>query len=154
MQTSTEIDSNDKELFNAIHQLFIKQNRDEYITSSSNLTLRLRNLFGTESTLEVGKDNFMNVLEQRIKNGEAPVISSSFSGGLHAINAISLVQDIDNPNIYYIGVYDNNYVGEKRYVTMECKKDICYTKANEYYTSSKEPVRMTPSLEYELKYFE
>lgn len=35
-----------------------------------------------------------------------------YSGGLHAINAISLVQDIDNPNLYYIGVYDNNYPGE------------------------------------------
>lgn len=76
-----------------------------------------------------------------------------YSGGLHAINAISLVQDIDNPNLYYIGVYDNNYPGEKRYVNLECNKGTCVTKANNYYTSSGEPVRITSSLEYDLAYY-
>lgn len=154
MQKSEVLDSEDKELLNAIYTLFIKQNQDERISSSSNFTLNMRELFNSESITYTGKDGFLNVLASRINNGEAPVIVSSYSGGLHAVNAISLIQDIENPNTYYIGVYDNNYVGEKRYVTLQCKKNVCYTKANEYYTSSKEPVRMTPSKEFDLKYFQ
>lgn len=68
-------------------------------------------------------------------------------------DATQLVQDIDNPNLYYIGVYDNNYPGEKRYVNLECKKDTCVTKANNYYSRSNQPVRISASLEYDLSYF-
>lgn len=53
----------------------------------------------------------------------------------------------------YSGVYDNNYPGEKRYVNLECNKGTCVTKANNYYTSSGESVRITPSLEYDLAYY-
>ena len=78
-----------------------------------------------------------------------------FNGGkdLHAINAISLVQDLNNSNHYYIGVYDNNYPGEKRYVDMECNKEYCYTQANGYYRKTGEPIRITISLEYDLDYY-
>ncbi len=152
MQNSA-IDNDDKQLFNAIYASFIKQEQDSYYASSSNFTLWARNFIGTESIGYTGGDGFINIVKTRLQDHDPLVMGASFSGGLHAINAISLIQDIDNPNYYYIGVYDNNYPGEKRYVDVECKKGKCYTKANSYYTNSKEPIRVTPSLEYDLKYF-
>lgn len=153
MQTSSIVSNDDLQMFNAIYTSFIRQDATTHYSSSSNFILWLRNVFGTESTDYTGAAGFINILKSRLNDKDAPVISSTFSGGLHAINAISLVQDIDNPNLYYIGVYDNNYPGEKRYVNLECNKDTCVTKANSYYTSSGEPVRITPSLEYDLAYY-
>lgn len=89
-----------------------------------------------------------------MEDGDAPVIFSNFNGGFHAINAISLVQDNKDFNHYYIGVYDNNYPGEKRYVDIECTKKTCVTKANNYYSNSKQPIRITASLEYDLEYYQ
>ena len=153
MQTSSIMSNDDLQMFNAIYTSFIRQDATTHYSSSSNFVLWLRNVIGTESTDYTGAAGFINILKSRLNDKDAPVISSTFSGGLHAINAISLVQDIDNPNLYYIGVYDNNYPGEKRYVNLECNKDTCVTKANSYYTSSGEPVRITPSLEYDLAYY-
>lgn len=153
MQTSKIINNDDKQMFNAIYTGFIRQNVTTHYSSSSNFILWLRNVIGTEITDYKGADGFINILKARLDDRDAPVISSNFSGGLHAINAISLVQDIDNPNYYYIGVYDNNYPGEKRYVDVECNKKICVTKANDYYTNTGEPIRITPSLEYDLQYY-
>ena len=95
----------------------------------------------------------VNILKTRLNDKDAPVIGANYSNGLHAINAISLVQDIDNPNYYYIGVYDNNYPGEKRYVDVKCNKDTCVTVTNNYYTNSNEPIRITASLDYDLEFF-
>jgi len=50
-------------------------------------------------------------------------------------------------------VYDNNYPGEKRYVDIKCNKDTCVTLANDYYTQSDQPIRITPSLEHDLEYY-
>ena len=96
---------------------------------------------------------FVELLRNRLDNKDAPVIFSSYSGGLHAINAISLVQDNKDSNHYYIGVYDNNYPGEKRYVDIQCNKKTCVTKANNYYSNSNEPIRMTGSLDNNLVFF-
>ena len=153
MQTSSIMSNDDLQMFNAIYTSFIKQNASTHYSSSSNFILWLRNVVGTEITDYTGATGFINILKSRLNDKDAPAIASTFSGGLHGINAISLVQDIDNPNLYYIGVYDNNYPGEKRYVSLECNKDTCVTKANNYYTSSGEPVRITPSLEYDLSYY-
>lgn len=153
MQTSSMINSDDKQLLNAIQAAFMKQDYAEHYSSSSNLTTYLRNLLGVETIKEGNGPVFINILKTRLQSKDAPVIVSSFSGGLHAVNAISLVQDINNPNYYYIGVYDNNYPGEKRYVNLECKKDKCVTKVNLYYPSSEKPIRITPSLEFDLQYY-
>lgn len=153
MQSSSVIDKADKNLLNAIYSGFIRQNTITHYSSSSNWILWLRNVIGKESVDYTGAQGFINILKSRLDDKDAPVISSTFSGGLHAINAISLVQDKDNPNLYYIGVYDNNYPNEKRYVDIECNKDTCVTKANNYYSGSGEPIRITPSLEYDLEYF-
>lgn len=153
MQTSSTMNNDDAQMFNAIYAGFIRQNTTAHYSSGSNFTLWLRNFVGTETTDYTGAQGFINILKSRLNDKDAPVISSSYSGGLHAINAISLVQDIENPNYYYIGVYDNNYPGEKRYVDIICNKDTCSTVANDYYTESGQPIRITPSLEYDLEYY-
>ena len=153
MQTSN-MDNDDIQMFNAIYTGFIKQFVTAHYSSGTNFTLWLRNFIGTEEIDYIGPQGFINILETRLKDKDAPVIYSSYNGGLHAINAISLIQDIDNPNYYYIGVYDNNHPGEKRYVNIKCNKDKCVTEANDYYTQSNQPIRITPSLEYDLEFYQ
>lgn len=153
MQANSKMNYDDTQMFNAIYTGFIRQFVTTHYSSGTDIILWLRNIVGTETTNYKGGQGFINILKSRLNDKDAPVISASFSGGLHAVNAISLVQDIDNPNHYYIGVYDNNYPGEKRYVDIECNKKTCVTKANSYYTSSGEPIRITPSLEYDLEYY-
>ena len=154
MQKSSALNNDDKQMFNVIYASFIKQHTTTFYSSSTDFILWLRNVIGTETTGYTGASGFINIMKARLDDHDPVVISSTYySSGLHAINAISLVQDIENPNYYYIGVYDNNYPGEKRYVDLECKKDKCVTKANSYYVNSNQPVRLTPSLEYDLAYF-
>lgn len=153
MQTSSVIENDDLQLFNALYMSFIKQDAIAHYSSASNFTLWARDKIGSESIDYSGATGFINILKTRLENKDAPVLSAKFNNGLHAINAISLIQDIENPNIYHIGVYDNVYPGEKRYVDLECNKKACVTKANEYYTSSGEPVRITPSIETDIEYY-
>ena len=153
MQTSKVIENSDKQLLNAIYAGYIRQNTVETYASSSNFILWLRNVFNTESTEKMNSAAFIELLKNRLDAGDVPVIFSSYSGGFHAINAISLVQDNEDANHYYIGVYDNNYPGEKRYVDLQCNKKTCVTKANNYYTKSNQPIRITASLEADLEFF-
>lgn len=67
---------------------------------------------------------------------------------------ISLAQNNNDANHYYIGVYDNNFPGEKRYIEMTCTKKSCVTKANDNYNSSEQPIFISASLEEDLKYFQ
>lgn len=154
MQTSEMISNDDKQLLNAIYAGFIKQHSISNYSSGMDYILWLRNILGTDDIAYSGSKGFINILKTRLNDSDAPVISSDFSSGLHAINAISLVQDIDNPNYYYIGVYDNNYPGEKRYVDIKCNEKSCLTVANKYYSKSDQPIRITASLEQDLNYYE
>lgn len=153
MQSNNVINNVDKQLLNAIYTAFIKQNIEESYSSSSNFIIWVRNVFGSHDIEKLNSAAFIELLRTRLDNGDAPVIGSSYSGGSHAINAISLVQDNNDSNHYYIGVYDNNYPGEKRYVDVVCTKRTCVTKANNYYTGSNQPIRITASLEYELEFY-
>jgi len=153
MQTSTVIHNDDRQMFNAIWAGFTKQYDANHYSSGTNFTLWARNVIGSENIALSSGPAFINILKARLNDNDAPVLSSRFNGGLHAVNAISLVQDINNPNIYYIGVYDNNYPGEKRYVDVECKKNTCLTRPNSFYSDNKQPLRITPSLEYDLLFF-
>ncbi len=148
------MNNEDLQLFNAISTSFYKQLVSTNYSSSSNFLLWARDVIGSEDIAYKGKQGFINILKTRLENNEAPVINSDFDGGLHAINAISLVQDIDNPNYYYIGVYDNNFPNEKRYVDLECNEETCVTRSNSFYSSYDEPIRISPSLEYDLQYFQ
>ena len=153
IQDSDIIENDDKQILNAIYAAFIKQDLKYFYSSGSDLTTWLRKILIDEVNNTIFADGFINLLKTRLENKEAPVLISNYSGGYHAINAISLVQDKDNPNYYYIGVYDNNYPGEKRYVDVVCKNNVCLTKANSYYTESNQVLKLTPSLEYDLSYF-
>lgn len=154
MQNSIVAKNDDVQMLNAIYAGFIRQDVTAHYASSSDFTLWMRNLIGSETSEKLDSAGFIELLRKRLESGDAPVISSSYSGGLHAINAISLVQDSKDSNHYYIGVYDNNYPGEKRYVDIECTKKTCVTKANQYYSNSKQPIRITASLEYDLEYYQ
>lgn len=153
MQSNDLIENSDKQLLNAIYAAFLRQLTIKSYSSSSNFILWVRNVIGSESTEKMSSVAFIELLKNRLKKGDVPVISSSYSNGLHAINAISLVQDNSDSNHYYIGVYDNNYPGEKRYVDIKCNKKSCVTMSNQYYTNSNQPIRITPSLDYDLEYF-
>ena len=153
MQESSTISNDDLQLFNAIYAGFIRQQDTVEYSSGMDIILWLRNVLGTEEISYNGRAGFINILTTRLNNKEAPVISSSYTGGFHAINAISLIQSTSNPNEYSIGVYDNNYPGEKRYVKIVCNDTVCLTEANEYYSNSGQPIRITPSLEYDLAYY-
>ncbi len=154
MQGSKTIKNDDIQILNAIYAAFIRQDITTHYASSSDFTLWMRNIIGTESSDKIDSAGFIELLKKRLEDGDAPVIFSNFNGGFHAINAISLVQDNKDFNHYYIGVYDNNYPGEKRYVDIECTKKTCVTKANNYYSNSKQPIRITASLEYDLEYYQ
>lgn len=154
IQSSKFITNDEKQIFNAIYSGFIRQYAiTQYSSSSLELYLILRNMVGAEKTKYISSSNFIGLLRSRLENGDAPVISADFSGGLHGINAISLAQDNEDSNHYYIGVYDNNYPGEKRYVDVKCSILGCVTEANNYYTESNKPIRITMSLEDDLKFF-
>lgn len=153
MQESSTISNDDLQLFNAIYAGFIRQHDTVEYSSGMDIILWLRNALGTEEISYNGRAGFINILTTRLNNKEAPVITSSYTGGFHAINAISLIQSTSNPNEYSIGVYDNNYPGEKRYVKIVCNDTVCLTEANEYYSNSGQPIRITPSLEYDLAYY-
>ena len=88
-----------------------------------------------------------------MRRHKAPVILAYFSGGLHAMNAINLIQDAKGSNHYYVGVYDSNYPGEKRYLELECSKYSCTTRSNSYYGESGEVIRMSISQAEDLKHF-
>lgn len=155
IQTSKVIKKDDLQMFNAIYASFLKQFVVSNYSSSINGFLLAKNAVKTESTKKIDEKGFLNILKTRLNDKDPVVISAAYDGDneLHAINAIDLIQDSDNSNIYYIGVYDNNYPGEKRYVKMECKKNKCVTQKNNYYSGSNEPIRITPSLEYDLSYY-
>ena len=153
MQTNSIINKDDRNLLNAIYASYIKQNQDEYYASGTDFYIWLRDLTGKAPIVNDGKAGFINVLTQRLQAKDPVVLSAFFTSGYHAINAITLVQDNKNPNIYYIGVYDNNYPGEKRYVDIECNSEACFTKKNKYYSREKEVIRITESLEKDLAYF-
>ena len=153
MQSSKVMENSDKQLLNAIFAAYISQHSVEHYSSASNFTLWLRNVVGTEDTEKVNSATFIDLLKNRLDSGDVPVISSTYDNGLHAVNAISLAQDNEDSNHYYIGVYDNNYPGEKRYVDIQCTNKTCVTKANSYYTNSDEPIRITASIDNDLSFF-
>jgi len=157
MQTSNVIDNEDLQILNAIYAAHIMQSNSTFFYSSESWeTFLLEHVFDPILDIEVYNTNhigFIQTLKTRLENKEVPVINSNFSNGGHAINAISLIQDLSMPECYYIGVYDCNYPGEKRFVKIMNSNGKITTRANEYYTNSGRAIHMTPSLEHDLAYF-
>ena len=154
MQDSATMNDIDRSLLNAIFAGQIRQASVKMYSSGSAIGIDAA-MVDTSGTKHMTNSNdFITLLASRIKGHEAPVILAYFSGGLHAMNAINLVQDAKDSNHYYIGVYDSNYPGEKRYLELQCSKYSCTTKANDYYNQSGEVIRMSISQVEDLKHFE
>jgi len=156
MQNSNSLENTDKQLLNAINLLFVKQGEGGFYSSGMSFDLWKMDVLGSIVGMDYidykGSNGFINILKSRLNDKDAIVLSADFYGQ-HSINAINLIQDIDNPNYYYIGVYDNNFPGQKRYVDIECNKETCSIVPNDYYPNAKGPISVTPSLEYDLEYF-
>ncbi len=155
MQENSTIDSDDKNLLNAIFASFISQYTAPVISSGIDGITVARAMISTDNLVDFRGSYFINKLYQRISSGEAPVIGGILfkSGGRHAINAISLIQDIKDPSHYYIGVYDNNYPGERRILELSCGRVSCMTKSNNYYDGSGDPIYITLSEQADIDHF-
>ena len=150
MQTSRSIENEDKQLFNALYYLLRKQDLSTYYSSAFSSAYVVRDIISGETYEGGNSEAFLAILRRRLNDNDPVVISTSN----HGINAINLIQSLEDPNRYYIGVYDNNYPGEKRYLQIYCKNNQCLTELNGYYRWIDEKLRISPSLEEDLKYFE
>ena len=61
-------------------------------------------------------------LTNKLQSGDPVILGVELSFGGHAINAVKIVQDNNDANIFRLGVYDNNYPGELRYIEVTRKK--------------------------------
>ncbi len=91
----------ESQLLNAIYRLFILQIDDKNISFSTT------------------PDKAFQELENKLTNGTPVVLAINNN---HAINAIKLIQDINDANKFKIEVYDNNYPGESRYINVSRSK--------------------------------
>ena len=154
MQNSSKISNADKQMFNAIYAMFIKQMGATRCYSGMTAVSIFSYIIGMPTSMYT-PNAFTNILMSRMLAGDAPVLGGDFTGtGNHAVNAISLIQDIHNHNRYYIGVYDNNHPGELRYVNIVCNLNNCVTEKNEYYAGDKQVLMVNPSLEKDLEYLQ
>ena len=154
MQDSATMNDVDRSLLNAIFASQIRQTSVKMYSSGSAIGINATKVDAGGTKRMTNSNDFMALLTSRIRGHEAPVILAYFSGGLHAMNAINLVQDAKDSNHYYIGVYDSNYPGEKRYLELQCGKYSCTTVANGFYDQSGEVIRMSVSQAEDLKHFE
>lgn len=154
MQDSATMNDVDRSLLNAIFASQIRQTSVRMYSSGSAISINSMIVDAGGMKRMTNSNDFISLLSSRIRMREAPVILAYFSGGLHAMNAINLIQDAKDSNHYYIGVYDSNYPGEKRYLELQCSKYSCTTKANDYYNQSGEVIRMSVSQAEDLKHFE
>ena len=153
MQNSAAMDDVDRSLMNAIFAGQIRQTTVRMYSSGSAVGIDGNVIKRTNVKQMTNSNDFMNLITARLRRHEAPVILAYFSGGLHAMNAINLIQDAKDSNHYYVGVYDSNYPGEKRYLELKCSKYSCTTRSNSYYGESGEVIRMSISQAEDLKHF-
>lgn len=95
------VTKDESNLLNAIWRLFILQAKDKRISFNSN------------------PDKAFETLVEKLSNGIPKLIVIN---GNHAINAIRLIQDENDANYFKIEVYDNNFPGETKYITMSRNK--------------------------------
>lgn len=117
-----EVSKEEVSLIQAIWRLFILQAKDEGIS------------FSSES------DKAFETLVDKLSQGIPQLISIN---GNHAINAIRFIQDTEDADKFKIEVYDNNFPGESRYITVTRSK---FNKVQLNYTA------WTNEYEYEFTY--
>ena len=98
---NSAVSLDESQLINAIWRLFILQTNNNITSFSSN------------------PDQAFSELYKELNN-KTPIVI--IIDGNHAINAIRLIQDINDSNKFKIEVYDNNYSGETRYIEVTRNK--------------------------------
>lgn len=104
-------DNDDVQLLKAIWRLYMFQMDGETMSFSADPDKSYNKLFN-----ELGSGN--------------PIVIGV--GGNHAINAVRLIQDLEDANKFKLEVYDNNYPGETRYIEIKRNK---YNKIQLNYTA-------------------
>ena len=66
-------------------------------------TYELLNNLGTKSNEED-----YNIIVDKISSGIPMIVSFDCEAGGHAINAMRILRDIEDPNLYFLECYDNN----------------------------------------------
>ena len=103
----------DRSLLNAIFAGQIRQTSVKMYSSGSAIGINATIVDAGGMKRMTNSNDFITLLASRVRRHEAPVILAYFSGGLHAMNAINLIQDAKDSNHYFIGVYDSNFPGLK-----------------------------------------
>ena len=69
---------------------------------------------------KVNEDGFMKVVE-RINSGVPLIVSYQLTNSGHSINAMRILRDINNPQVFYLECYDNNDSQNPYYFKIESK---------------------------------
>ncbi len=155
LSETNQITQDEKELFKSIYHMHSQQMNKykEVLSSGNSFEVVKRDILNINDVTMKNGIYFTGALINRLRAKDPVVIGGNYSGENHAVNAISMIQDINDNNKYFIAVYDSNHPGAKRYLTMVCntKKSSCATEANDYYTETGSVIRMSESLEKDLK---
>lgn len=89
------VSGEEQQLMNAIYRLFVLQADDKALSFSTS------------------PDDSYEYLESQLQNG-VPIVLNV--GGSHAVNAIRLLRNNEDPNEFKIEIYDNNYPGKTLYI--------------------------------------
>jgi hypothetical protein len=118
------VESADKEyqdfytLLHAISNLFCRQGADGYYET-----------FPLYGDLFEDAEDHLALAVSYLKQGDPLIVA----GSGHAVNVISIYRDFDDPTVYYLNVYDNNYNGEtKQFKIVETKEKTFGLKIFEY----------------------
>ena len=104
---NTNVVKDENQLMQAIFRLYVTQALDE--------------TYDLNSATNFNADENFNKLITKLNDGIPVLFNFQVpSGGGHAVNAIQLIDDMDDVNKFKIAIYDNNYPGEIRYV--ECTR--------------------------------
>lgn len=117
----------------------LKYNDEKWLFSNMNTSKA--NIYEYSSGI-YNKGYFIDKLKTSLDNKDVPVLAFNSKNGLNVVNAISLYEDVSDSSIYYIGLYDSNYKGKKRYLSIRCINKICSTIKNDYYDTDNEVIYM------------
>lgn len=139
MQNSKQLAKDDINLFNAIYTFQMSQTdgiRNQYLANTVFVQTfeTLKSLLsGSHEELanEINGYNLIDYLKYRLEKDTAPVIGNNY----HAVNLMSIAQDIKDPRYYYFEIYDNNTPGESMWIKVGCGNIGCAYAEDTYFTS-------------------